>query len=464
MVVTWFRGLSHEFSLQCLMAIPSETDLPCPACGSLCDDFSASIHGTQVTLEPDCQLAVEHFRRAMAEPLAADFVQGEMLGQAPPSLESALDFASKMLVSGKRPLIYGLGHLTTEDARAAVALAELVRGVVDTPHLPIHNAAAESLQTVGLSTASLGEVRHYCDLVIYWGCDPVTEMPRHLARYSVEAPSRFLAGGRPGKFLVAIDSQSTKTTAAADLAIQVPAGHQHRAILALRMLAAGREIDARSLAPLPPETIEQLRGLAERMRNCKACVVFFGERILDNSSGSEPVQALAHLAREMHRYTRFYARRMRGASDILAADQVLTWQTGYSRAIDFGPGFPQYEPSDHSAAKLIEREEVDCCLLLDSSAALALPPQVQDKLQSIPTVAIDPAGRPHWPQAWVKITTAAPGVHVGGSAYRMDEITIPLRAIAPSTLPSMHQLLEQISSRIRTHRAGIDATGKCTVE
>lgn len=415
----------------------------------MCDDLTIEIDASRSAhISPACPLASQFFERALGAESATDFQAARVAGQAV-SLDVALAAASKLLSHAQRTLVYGLAQATTEDARAAVELAEALRGTIDTHHLPLHNAAAESLQTVGLSTASLGEVRHYCDLVIYWGCDPVVDAPRHLERYSLHERSRFVPGGRGGKTLVVIDSVANETAAAADLSISIARDQNERALLLLRMLVAGQAISPETTNAFTPELLAQLVTLAERMKACRAGIVFFGERILGESNTSEPLQSLSLLARELHQVTRFYARRMRGAGDILAADQVLAWQTGFSRAIDFAAGFPQYEPVDHSAALLLERGEVDTVVLVGSASVGALPAAAQAHLARCQQIAIDPVGSNGAGDAAVQIMVAAPGVQTGGTAYRMDEMAIPLLPLVSSSLPTTHQVLASLTAALK---------------
>jgi formylmethanofuran dehydrogenase subunit B len=48
----------------------------------------------------------------------------------------------------------------------------------------------------------------------------------------------------------------------------------------------------------------------------------------------------------------------------------------------------------------------------------------------------------------VRVTTAIPGVHLPGTAYRMDEIPIPLRTLLPSPYPRDADVLEAIAARL----------------
>jgi formylmethanofuran dehydrogenase subunit B len=51
-------------------------------------------------------------------------------------------------------------------------------------------------------------------------------------------------------------------------------------------------------------------------------------------------------------------------------------------------------------------------------------------------------------QATVKFTTAVYGIHLAGTAYRMDEVPIPLRQVLPGNLPSDASILRAIRDQL----------------
>ena len=48
----------------------------------------------------------------------------------------------------------------------------------------------------------------------------------------------------------------------------------------------------------------------------------------------------------------------------------------------------------------------------------------------------------------MQFTTAIYGIHRPGTAYRMDEIPIPLRGFLPSDYPSDDEVLREIEKRV----------------
>jgi formylmethanofuran dehydrogenase subunit B len=97
---------------------------------------------------------------------------------------------------------------------------------------------------------------------------------------------------------------------------------------------------------------------------------------------------------------------------------------------------------------LLERGEVDACLLVGSESCDDLSPRARRTLQGLPTIALDyPHITPPF-EATVQITTAVYGIHAAGTAYRMDEIPIPLRQILPTSYPTDEEVLWSIKNRL----------------
>ena len=150
------------------------------------------------------------------------------------------------------------------------------------------------------------------------------------------------------------------------------------------------------------------------------------------------------LVRDLNAYTRFTARRLRIPGDVAGADTVLCWQTGFPFAVNLARGYPRYNPGEYTASELLERGEVDACLLVGSEAVAELSPTAQRALGQIPTIALDyPNQRPGL-DATVQFTTAIYGIHAPGTAYRMDEVPIPLRQLLPARYPLDDQVLNDI--------------------
>jgi formylmethanofuran dehydrogenase subunit B len=160
------------------------------------------------------------------------------------------------------------------------------------------------------------------------------------------------------------------------------------------------------------------------------------------------VEALLRLVTDLNDYTRFHAKRMRVPGDVAGADSVLCWQTGYPFSVNLSRGYPRYNPGEYSANEVLERDEADACLLVGSDGTSALSELAQANLARLPIIALDPPTALTAPQPTVRFTTAVYGIHRPGTAYRMDEVPIPLRAVLPTKYPSDADVLTQLLGRV----------------
>ena len=392
-----------------------------------------------------CPLAEPwYLRQGAAQPAQAE-IEGK-----PASLSEAVQHATAILDRAKAPLIYGLSRSSTEGQRAAVQLADLLGATIDTTASLGHGPSVMAVQEEGESTCTLGEARNRADLVIFWGTNPAVSHPRHFERYSVEPTGEFLPGGRQDRTVVVIDIQPTETTAMADLFIQVEPGRDFEALWTLRMMLLGQAPDPAAVTGIPQQV---LADLLERMRRCKYGVVFFGFGLSRGRNGHNTVEALLKLVRDLNQFTRFNVRRMRGSGDVTGADMVLAWQTGYPFSVNLARGYPRYNPGEYSALNLLERREVDACLFVGSHGIQRFSDAARSHLAKIPSIVLDAPVADVPIRPTVRFTTAIYGVHAAGTAYRMDEVPLPLKAFLPSDYPTDADVLSGIRCSIQKQQA-----------
>jgi formylmethanofuran dehydrogenase subunit B len=413
---------------------PIIENVACTVCGCVCDDLRVRVESGR--LEPQhgaCELALPWYRARGTRTPPAALVDGR-----PASLDEAAGRAADILRAARSPLIYGLSRSTTEGQRSALALADRLGATIDTTASLGHAPAIMALQESGESTCTLGEVRHRADLVIYWASDPLRSHPRHIERYATRPD------GSPRTLIVA-DSQPTATSAVADRFIPVAAGRDFEAFWALRAMLRGEQLaDGAELGVAPG----LLADLAKRMKGCRFGIVFFGRRLSQSRDGHRTIEALLRLVDDLNDHTRFYARRMRTLGDVAGADSVLCWQTGFPFAVNLARGFPRYNPGEFSAAGMLARGEADACVLVGSESLAEFPPAALDHLRQIPVVTLDTPEVDAPVPAAVRFTTAVYGVHRPGTAYRMDEVPVPLQVLLDTDYPSDRDVLDAVLRRI----------------
>jgi len=419
-------------------------NIACTQCGCVCDDLRVTVERGRVTAERACAIAEPWYAALESNAPAAAMIDGQAA-----ALETALDAAAEILSRSRSPLVYGLSRSSTDGQRAAVALADRMGATIDTTASLCHAPSIMAFQQAGESTSSLGEVRNRSDLVVFWGCDPAVTHPRHFERYSVDPTGEFVSRGRKDRTVIVVDHQPTRSTADADLFVQIEPERDFDALWTLRALIRSEDARGRAEGKHAARGFdERLVDLARRMKSCKSGVLFFGLGVAGQTLGHQHVEALLLLVRDLNRYTRFYARRMRLYGDVTGADNVLCWQTGYPFSVNLGRGYPRFNPGEFSARNMLERGEVDACLIVGSETLEQFSPAAIAHLRSIPTIVLDYANVVSLVVPTVRFTTAVYGVHRLGTAYRMDEIPIPLRAFLPSNCASDAEVLEEIMRRL----------------
>ena len=100
----------------------------CTFCGCVCDDIELHADGEKIVKAKNaCSLGEAHFRHHTAERLYPD----AMIDGKDATVEEAVEVAADILYNANMPLVYGLSNVTCEASRGAVALAEMIGGVVD---------------------------------------------------------------------------------------------------------------------------------------------------------------------------------------------------------------------------------------------------------------------------------------------------------------------------------------------
>ena len=100
----------------------------CTFCGCVCDDIELHAEGKKVIKAKNaCSLGDAHFKYHTAEHQYPD----ALIDGKEATVEEAVEFAANVLYNANMPLVYGLSNITCEAQRAAVALAEMIGGVVD---------------------------------------------------------------------------------------------------------------------------------------------------------------------------------------------------------------------------------------------------------------------------------------------------------------------------------------------
>jgi formylmethanofuran dehydrogenase subunit B len=464
----------------------------CPVCGCLCDDIELQTdRGRIVKVKNGCSMCEAKFLGYNGHRRLKPLIRksGKLVEA---SMEEAVRKAAEILTDAAYPILYGWSSTSCEAIREGIELAEEVGGVIDNTSTICHGPSVLGIQDVGISTCTLGQIRHRADLIVYWGSNPWSAHPRHIERYTMFSEGRFersewrdyivktkastakkkvesalrispkqrtdIAGPtktapcpailKEGRKLIVVDVRRTRTAELADYFIQVEPNKDYELFQALRILIRDQEIDVDKVAGVPVEYLEEV---ADAMITCNFGVIFFGLGLTMSRGKARNIDAALSLTRDLNTRTKFVIMPMRGHFNVTGADTVFTWQTGYSYAVDFSRGYPRYNPGETSIVDILMRKESDAALVVASDPVANLPRPAVEHLVRSPLIVIDPHFNATSQMADVVFPSAFVGIETPGTAYRMDHVPLPLKKVVspPKGILPDAQILKRILAEVR---------------
>jgi len=466
----------------------------CPVCGCLCDDIELTIkNGKIVKVKNGCAMCESKFLSHSSEHRVLKPLIRKNGKLVEASLEEAVQKAAEILAEANYPILYGWSSTSCEAIRIGLALAEEVGGVIDNTAVVCHGPSILSIQDVGISSCTLGQIRHRADLVVYWGSNPWSAHPRHIERYTAFSEGRFQRSAwkgyltkikasiakkkiesalrrvfskekpsaslkprmelpptmlKEGRKLIVIDVRKTKSAEIADYLIQVEPNKDYELLQAFRALIRDQEIDVDEVAGVP---VEYLEDVADLMIGCNFGILFFGVGLTMSKGKLRNISAALSLVRDLNMRTKFVIMPMRGHFNVAGANTVFTWQTGYPYAVDFSLGYPRYNPGETSVTDVLLRGESDASLIVASDPVANFPKNAAKHLVKNPLIVIDPHMNATAQMADVVIPSAFVGIETSGTAYRMDHVPLPLKEVVdpPKGILPDEEILRKILSQVR---------------
>ena len=229
--------------------------------------------------------------------------------------------------------------------------------------------------------------------------------------------------------------------------LQVTPGRDFEALWTLRALIAGHQPDPEQVLADTGLALSVWQDLVERMKQARFGVMFFGTGLALTRGRHLNTEALLAVVRDMNAHTRFVAKAMRAGGNVAGADNVLAWRTGYAFAVNLSHGYPRFNPGEYTANEILTRHETDAVLLVGCDMDEDLTPAARQDLAGVPHIVVGYRPTAEAVSATVAFQTSTPGIHTGGTVYRMDEIPLPLRPAVASALPSELDVLTAIERR-----------------
>lgn len=424
------------------------SDATCTFCGCVCDDMELTVEGDRITKAKNaCVLGKAWFFNHHVE----DRPEATIGGQ-PASYEDAIEEAARILTEARYPVTYGLSDTTCEAQRIAVAITDWIGGTVDTTTSVCHGPSGMAFQGVGEVTASLGEIRHRADCLLFWGGNPAESHPRHFTRYSLTPKGEFVPRGRKDRYAVLIDVRKTKSANAMDTFLQIRPRSDFELAWVMRALVRGVDVDP-SVEDQIGVPLDTIREVVDRMLSSRFGAILFGMGLTMTRGKHLNSESVLALARDLNTHSRvpsrWVAKPMRGHGNVTGADNVVTWSTGYPFGVSLSRGYPRFNPGEFTTSDLLARGEADAALIIASDPMSNFSQAAREHLSRIPVIALDPKLSDTARVARVAFTTATYGINTPGTVYRMDDVPIPLRPAFQTPYRSDYDILKAIESRVR---------------
>ncbi len=447
---TWHTNLHQgkEHFVPHMTVLDPSVPGTCAGCALLCGDVSwARTVSNSWQSSPRCELADTWFN---AKRLTSVIVDGR-----PASLADAVSEIAKLLQASSMPTFYGYQHASNETIRAALALADRTGGFLDSATSTMHGASILAVQTVGKISCTLGEIRDRGDFVLYWGCDPASELPRLSERLTNPSPSTNSPWpAPPAKYQVVVDARETQSAQRANESIRLRTGSDLDALTVLRGLLAGISQNESDVQARTGVSLAIWHQLLDRMKSARYGAILFGSQLMREGLGALECTAIHTLARDLNQHTAFVCRAMPAAGNSIGSDSVHLWTTGFSHAINLQADGPRYQPTARAIPQLIAEQLTDLLVVIDGTIPASL-----DKLlpSSIPVIWISPTPPPDDISPRVIIHTAQVGLDSSGGMYRFDDVPlhVPARSVDVSLSKGPHrptgaQVISMITQALTT--------------
>jgi formylmethanofuran dehydrogenase subunit B len=247
----------------------------------------------------------------------------------PASLEDAAAAAAQLLARSGQPLIAGLGA-DVEGARAAIALAKRVGGVVEHLHSAALLRDLDCLRETGVMLTTPGEARVRADVVLLAGDGLLQTWPA-LNERLLQLPAR-PDGVDVARRIVWLAPEADATIPGFDGDIEVIAvglGATLAANLAvLRARVKGRPVVR---APIPLPALDSLAAVLKGARFGVA--VWTAARL-----GALELEMLNGLVRDLNETTRFSTLPLAATDNGAGVLAACGWMTGFPMRTGFGAG------------------------------------------------------------------------------------------------------------------------------
>jgi formylmethanofuran dehydrogenase subunit B len=267
-------------------------------------------------------------------------------------LDAAIGEAAKLLAASRMPVIAGLGT-DVAGARAAIALAQRVGGIVDHMHSTPLLRDLDVMREAGVMVTTPNVARLRADLLLLVGPGLTQVWP--------EFPERLLSN--PDRRVIWLCPGDAPETRISHHTVTVGRNPTELPVLlaALRARCAGRPVAKMKLAS---NKIDAVAGELAR--------VHFGVAVWSAAELDElTVEMLCGLVKDLNATTRFTGLPLAPPDNAAGVQQVSGWMTGFPMRTGFARGFWEHDPWRYDTVRLVDSGEADCAVWISAYGAHA---------------------------------------------------------------------------------------------
>lgn len=414
----------------------------CPACGLLCDDV-ALLSISPISIKNGCTKSITFFEQAYsAKP--ENFALPTLFGK-PTDLNTAIKAAAEILRASKQPLFAGLGTEVI-GMRAVMHLAEKTGATLD--HM--HNEGAVrntlTLQNGGWQNTTLTEVKNRATLILAIGTDIVSSHPRFFEKLVWNSNSMFDKPS-PEIIYLGVPKENTK----ADISLE---GKQPTVIDAemaklpeimnamLALLNSKNPLHKKlATAKIGGVATASLLAILEKLKAAQYAVVVWAAGNFKYEHAELTIQSITQLIAKFNETSRIAGLPLNAGDGDLSVNNASTWLSGFPTRNRFTHGKAEYDAYHFSSAQQLKSCDA---LLWISTFNANLPPE-----SSTPTIVIGHPNMQFERAPDVFIPVGIPGIDHIGSIARMDNVvSMPLKKVRESTLPTLSHVITQINDSL----------------
>ena len=411
------------------MPLEKKNRIVCTGCSLLCDDISIDLQfGTIQAVHNACLRGTKKFQfSASKDRLRSPGIKVNPSENAiDASYEDAIDAAVSLLKGASNVIITGLSRIANDAQELAMQLAATLHATLAIQDLDVFNRVAATVENHGLEFFSIGEMINAADLILFWGADVIDLSPKFLAKTAFSR-GRYRQSGKEVKKLAVIDDCPTPTMERADIKIMVDEGDHDAILTALTdALVANKTMDARMLesshvagTDVSSNITSLVKDLADAMNNAEYCTVILGEGILNP-------QFLDDQPTFLEFFFDFIKAMNKAKKKVALLPMFYTWNfAGLVQELGMSSEIVETIDLHDMASKLSEGTVI---LALGSDFISKIPRDTLALARDAQIICLDFKRTPTTDIARIILPVAITGVESGGTATRLDGISLNLNA------------------------------------